>query len=234
MVRNSKFASRTMLSLASEIMCTLAGILAGLVPGRPPATARNRGYPADPTPRRLAWSSRAAVRSAWLTSASSPGSKSTTSRSATSPEPAWAGSWAASTPPAVLPAEVRELVSNRSSGTTYLRGQVPSRTSPSAAKQDSHVIYPGSIEFGIKKGVQFPSGFDSGQEVQFILDRVALPYSTIQNFDQLPIPYGCVATDLDSGKKYVFQQRLLRNRHALDNVAARLLFSGARRRSPIR
>jgi NTE family protein len=100
------------------------------------------------------------------------------------------------------PAEVRELVESIK-WNDVLRGQVPFQNLTFRRKQDS-VVYPGSIEFGIKKGVQFPSGFNSGQEVQFILDRVALPYSTIQNFDQLPIPYGCVATDLDSGKKYIF------------------------------
>ncbi len=100
------------------------------------------------------------------------------------------------------PAEVRTLVESIN-WNDVLRGQVPFQNLTFRRKQDS-IVYPGSIEFGIKKGVQFPSGFNSGQEVQFILDRVALPYSTIQSFDQLPIPYRCVATDLDSGKKYVF------------------------------
>jgi NTE family protein len=101
------------------------------------------------------------------------------------------------------PAEVRDLVESIQ-WNDVLRGQVPFKNLTFRRKQDS-VVYPGSIEFGIRKGIQFPEGFNSGQEVQFILDRVALPYSTVENFDQLPIPYGCVATDLDSGKKYVFR-----------------------------
>src|SRR5271170_4388192 len=101
------------------------------------------------------------------------------------------------------PAEVRELVESIH-WNDVLRGQIPFKNLDFRRKQDS-VVYPGSIEFGLKKGIQFPEGFNSGQEVQFILDRVALPYSTIENFDQLPIPFGCVATDLVSGKKYVFR-----------------------------
>jgi NTE family protein len=101
------------------------------------------------------------------------------------------------------PADVRELVSSID-WNAVLSGQVPFKNLDFRRKQDS-VVYPGSIEFGLKKGIQFPEGFNSGQEVQFILDRVALPYSTIDNFDQLPIPYACVATDLVSGKKYVFR-----------------------------
>src|SRR5277367_3272892 len=100
------------------------------------------------------------------------------------------------------PAEVRDLVESIN-WNAVLRGQVPFQNLDFRRKQDS-VVYPGSIEFGLKKGIQFPEGFNTGQEVQFILDRVALPYSTIDNFSQLPIPFGCVATDLVSGKKYVF------------------------------
>src|SRR5271170_6922368 len=100
------------------------------------------------------------------------------------------------------PAEVRELVESIN-WNDVLRGQVPFKNLDFRRKQDS-VVYPGSIEFGLKKGIQFPEGFNSGQEVQFILDRVALPYSTIDDFNQLPIPFACVATDLVSGKKYVF------------------------------
>ena len=101
------------------------------------------------------------------------------------------------------PAEVRELVSSID-WNAVLRGQIPFNNLDFRRKQDS-VVYPASIEFGLKKGIQFPEGFNSGQEVQFILDRVALPYSTIDDFEQLPIPFACVATDLVSGKKFVFQ-----------------------------
>src|SRR5271170_3517852 len=101
------------------------------------------------------------------------------------------------------PAEVRELVESIN-WNAVLRGQVPFKNLDFRRKQDS-VVYPGSIEFGLKKGIQFPEGFNSGQEVQFILDRVALPYSTIDDFNQLPIPFACVATDLVSGKKFVFR-----------------------------
>jgi NTE family protein len=102
------------------------------------------------------------------------------------------------------PAEVRDLVESIN-WNDVLSGLVPFSNLTFRRKQDS-VVYPGSIEFGIRKGIQFPEGFNTGQEVQFILDRVALPYSTIQNFDQLPIPYACVATDLVTSKKFVFRE----------------------------
>src|ERR1700747_1078217 len=55
-------------------------------------------------------------------------------------------------------------------------------------KQDARE-YPSTLEFGLHKGLQFPSGFNSGQQVDLILDRLALPYSEIKSFDDLPIPF---------------------------------------------
>ena len=88
---------------------------------------------------------------------------------------------------------------------TVLQGQTPYKDLSFRRKQDA-LEYPNHLEFGIKKGLQFPEGFNSGQQVLSILDRVALPYSEVQNFDQLPIPFACVATDLVTDRKFVFTQ----------------------------
>ncbi len=86
------------------------------------------------------------------------------------------------------PAEVRELVSSIP-WNVVLRGEIPFKNLTYRRKEDDY-LYPGSIEFGLKKGLQFPAGFNTGQEVKFILDRVALPYSTMQTFNDMPIPFG--------------------------------------------
>src|SRR5215471_17991305 len=65
--------------------------------------------------------------------------------------------------------------------------------------------YPSTLEFGLHEGLQFPSGFNSGQQVDLILDRIALPYSEIKSFDELPIPFACVATDLVTRSEHVFR-----------------------------
>ena len=57
----------------------------------------------------------------------------------------------------------------------------------------------------MRKGLQFPAGFNSGQQVLLILDKVAAPYSEVKSFNDLPIPFACVATDLVSGKAHVFR-----------------------------
>ncbi len=71
-------------------------------------------------------------------------------------------------------------------------------------KQDARE-YPNTLEFGLREGLQFPSGFNSGQQVDLILDRIALPYSEIKSFDELPIPFACVATDLVTRSEHVFR-----------------------------
>ena len=71
-------------------------------------------------------------------------------------------------------------------------------------KQDARE-YPSTLEFGLHEGLQFPSGFNSGQQVDLILDRIALPYSEIKSFDELPIPFACVATDLVTRSEHVFR-----------------------------
>jgi NTE family protein len=71
-------------------------------------------------------------------------------------------------------------------------------------KQDARA-YPSTLEFGLHGGLQFPSGFNSGQQVDLILDRIALPYSELKSFNDLPIPFACVATDLVTKSEHVFR-----------------------------
>ena len=101
-------------------------------------------------------------------------------------------------------AEVKELVKTIN-WDQVLQGQTPYKDLSFRRKQDA-AEYPNHLEFGLRKGVQFPEGFNSGQEVVMILDRVALPYSELKDFNDLPIPFACVATDLVASQPFVFRQ----------------------------
>lgn len=100
-------------------------------------------------------------------------------------------------------AEVREVV-NGINWDQVMAGQTPFSDLSFRRKEDA-LDYPNSLEFGLRKGVQFPEGFNSGQQVSLILDEVSLPYSEIPSFNDLPIPFACVATDLVSGNAKVFR-----------------------------
>ena len=84
-----------------------------------------------------------------------------------------------------------------------LRNATP-YTDLSFRRKEDKRDYPNTLEFGLKEGVSFPSGFNSGHQVGLILDRVALPYANLESFDQLPTPFRCVASDLVTGKATVF------------------------------
>jgi len=62
-----------------------------------------------------------------------------------------------------------------------------------------------SARLGLKQGLSGPNGFNPGQGVGLLLDRIALPEYRIANFDELPIPFRCVATDMLSGDAVVLR-----------------------------
>lgn len=99
-------------------------------------------------------------------------------------------------------AEVREAVKSIQ-WDEVLRGVTPFENLSFRRKQDAR-DYPNMLEFGIRHGLRFPEGFNSGQQVSFILDQIALPYSDVSDFNDLPTPFACVATDLVRNEQYVF------------------------------
>jgi NTE family protein len=58
---------------------------------------------------------------------------------------------------------------------------------------------------GLKHGLSGPNGFNSGLGVGLLLDRITFPESGVTNFDDLPIPFRCVATDMLSGEGIVLR-----------------------------
>lgn len=58
---------------------------------------------------------------------------------------------------------------------------------------------------GLKHGLGGPNGFSPGMESGLVIDRINFPYSGVSNFDDLPVPFRCVATDMLSGKAVVLQ-----------------------------
>ena len=99
--------------------------------------------------------------------------------------------------------EARDLVKGIK-WNAVLDGETPFEELTFRRKEDER-DYPNNLEFGLRKGLHFPEGFNSGQEVSLILDPIALPYSELTSFDDLPTPFACVATDLVTNQKYVFR-----------------------------
>jgi NTE family protein len=100
------------------------------------------------------------------------------------------------------PAQIRQLT-EKIDWDAVLSGQIPFQDLSYRRKED-RVAYPNRLEFGLKNGIALPSGLNSGQQVGLILDRAVLPYYDLKSFDDLPIPFRCVATDLTTGKGRIF------------------------------
>ncbi|MDW5267911.1 MULTISPECIES: patatin-like phospholipase family protein [Acidobacteriaceae] len=84
-----------------------------------------------------------------------------------------------------------------------LSGQVPFQALSYRRKED-RLAYPNRLEFGLKHGISVPRGLNSGAAVGLLFDRTLMPYYDLKSFDDLPIPFRCVATEIVTGKKHVF------------------------------
>ncbi|AFL88323.1 putative esterase of the alpha-beta hydrolase superfamily [Terriglobus roseus DSM 18391] len=82
-------------------------------------------------------------------------------------------------------------------------GETPYEDLSFRRKQDHRAI-PTSLTLGFRRGAAPPSALNAGQQISMEIDRATLPYSTVESFDDLPIPFRCVSTELISGQLHVF------------------------------
>ena len=57
-----------------------------------------------------------------------------------------------------------------------------------------------------ERSVGLPSGLIAGQQVMQMLSRLTLPVHHLPNFDQLPIPFLAVATDIETGEAVIINE----------------------------
>jgi NTE family protein len=120
------------------------------------------------------------------------------------------------------PDEIKAFVA-KIDWTAMLSGQVPFPALSYRRKEDK-LAFPNRLEFGLKHGFSLPSGLNSGAAVGLLFDRTMLPYYDLKNFDDLPIPFRCVATNIVTGQKHVFKDgslaQALRSTMAIPGVFA--------------
>ena len=118
------------------------------------------------------------------------------------------------------PQELQDLV-NAQNWDIIIGGQIDYQDLSFRRKEDQRAIQ-NTIKLGLKHGLSTPSGLNSGARIDLLIDRETLPYSKLQSFDDLPIPFRCVATDLVSGQEHVFSsgslQQALRATMSLPGV----------------
>jgi NTE family protein len=69
-------------------------------------------------------------------------------------------------------------------------------------RKEDQQEYPNEIKIGTRDWLMVPNGL-AVYQVYLLLSRIAMPYSTVASFDELPIPYRCVATDIRNSQAVV-------------------------------
>lgn len=83
----------------------------------------------------------------------------------------------------------------------------PSRDARSMRRKQEDLRWLGGVEVGVHDGkIAFPRGLVQGQKLQLLLRRLLLSTWQVENFDDLPIPFRAIATDIVTGEKVVFSE----------------------------
>src|ERR1700676_3152279 len=101
------------------------------------------------------------------------------------------------------PEELKKLIAGMN-WDEILRDRIPYQDLSFQRKQDQRA-YPNSLVLGLRKGLYLPAGLNAGHQIGLLIDRETFPYFGLTSFDALPVPFRCVATDLVSGKEFVFK-----------------------------
>lgn len=88
-----------------------------------------------------------------------------------------------------------------------LRDQ-PARTLTSMSRKRDETQYQLTGELGMGRDgkLRMPTGAVQGQQLELLLRRLFLPVSGIESFDDLPIPFRTIATDIGTGDGVVFER----------------------------
>ena len=80
----------------------------------------------------------------------------------------------------------------------------PRRRDLSFRRKQDDVRYPVGLELGVgNEGVVIPKGLVQGQNLDLLLRKLTADAAHVTNFDELPIPFRAVATDIQTGDAHV-------------------------------
>ncbi|HET7845047.1 MAG TPA: patatin-like phospholipase family protein, partial [Xanthomonadales bacterium] len=81
----------------------------------------------------------------------------------------------------------------------------PPRVDLPMRRKEEDLRYLVDFKIGLRDGkVQLPRGLIQGQKMLLLLRRLSLPAWQVESFDDLPIPFRCVGTDIGKGEPVVF------------------------------
>jgi NTE family protein len=102
----------------------------------------------------------------------------------------------------MTPREITNLVKNVDWNNLFK--SVPPFDALDFRRKQDLLDFPAEIEIGAKDRIFIPNGLNAYQ-VYLLLSRIALPYSTVDNFNELSIPFSCVATDIRNAETVILR-----------------------------
>jgi len=100
------------------------------------------------------------------------------------------------------PAELEDIVTTLDWADAM--SDTPSREHLSFRRKLDDERYPITLELGVRdKELLLPMGFVEGQRLDLILRELTIDVSHIDNYDELPIPFRVIATDIGTGMPHV-------------------------------
>jgi NTE family protein len=98
-----------------------------------------------------------------------------------------------------------ESLAQQADWNALLNPSPPFADQPIVDKQNWNRTF-GSLTLRFGKRFALPTGLNPGESLSLFLSRSTLGYSDVSDFDQLPTPFRCVATDLVSGDSVVLSK----------------------------
>ena len=103
------------------------------------------------------------------------------------------------------PAELEDIV--LSLDWADAMSDTPARDHLSFRRKLDDERYPITMELGVRDGnLLLPMGAVEGQRLSLVLRELTIDVSHIEDFDELPIPFRAVATDIETGQAHVMGQ----------------------------
>ncbi|MEZ4414325.1 MAG: patatin-like phospholipase family protein [Gemmatimonadota bacterium] len=82
----------------------------------------------------------------------------------------------------------------------------PPRDDLNYRRKQEDLTLPVQLELGLRRGrLHLPRGLVTGQDLSTLLSALTLPIGPVHDFDDLPVPFRAVATDIGSGEMVVLE-----------------------------
>jgi predicted acylesterase/phospholipase RssA len=95
----------------------------------------------------------------------------------------------------------------------------------SFTRKEDRRTFPSALEFRFNRGIHLPEGVNPGHRVGLIFDRLAWPFYGLPSFDDLAVPFRCVATDINANKSDVLGRDVFFDRVGAEGTLSEALRS---------